>query len=400
MSTHPTFGDYIRKERNRMDMGLREAARVIGISASYLSRLEAGDFPPPSGEVLHKIARAYCTDIKVIFDLASNRGHEFMAADPSTTPVLQEFYRLAHDRTPEEQERMLGGAIDALKLPEAQKKILMDELRAALSRTHRKDLPRRALDSDGLFAFDIAPRILSRIQIRSLAFAVLKKVFGSEIPIPVPIETVIRKFDENILLIVHNEIEAGRLRDGSPSILGLSRWSLDGRRRELVIHEDLYETDCLATRRRAHFTMAHELFHCIEHLPLVQRRCPELSLARKANFISLSPQLLNQPWFKKKRRPRRLFTNEDWREWQANQFAAELLMPAACVTEAFQGLFGVPRIVAGKDNINELSDSTARHVDIDLFGEDTSLVDLFDVNPQPMAIRLITLGLVGEEENP
>ena len=71
---------------------------------------------------------------------------------------------------------------------------------------HGKDLPRRSRDDDGLFAFDIAPRILSRAQIRNKAHSVLCKVFGDEIPIPVPIETVIRKFDRDIVLIVHDRV--------------------------------------------------------------------------------------------------------------------------------------------------------------------------------------------------
>jgi hypothetical protein len=307
---------------------------------------------------------------------------------------LQAFYRLAYDQSPEMQEKMLEGAIGALDLPEEQRKKLMDQLRAALSRAHGSDLPRRASGDDGLFAFDIAPRFLSLLRIRAIAQTVLRNVFSEEVPIPVPIETIIRKFDQNILLIVHDEIECSRLRDGSPAVLGLSRWSRDGQRRELLIHSDLFEANDRASRRRASFTMAHEFAHCIEHLPLVQQRHCNGALARKVASVSLAPQLLNQPWFNRKRGPRKLLTREDWREWQANQFAAELLMPAESVVAAFEELFGVPKLVAHDCPVEQLADEAARASATDDLGNETTLVERFDMNPQSVAIRLMCLGLI------
>ena len=317
-----------------------------------------------------------------------------MAADTGVAAAVQAFYRVAHDQPPDMQEAMLKGALDALKMPEAQKAEILSQLRAMLSRAHGKDLPRRAQDKDGLFAFDIAPRFLSRARIAAIAAAVLRKVFGSEIPIPVPLETVIRKLDRDILLVVHDEIEGGRLRDGSPAVLGLSRWSRDGRRRELVIHEELFEAEDSATRRRANFTIAHELFHCIEHLPLVQARNPEVALARKIGYVTLAPTLTGKRWYDRAQGARKLSTREDWREWQANTFASELLMPGDSVRAAFQELFGVERIVSDGDSLSRFADETARTVAPDDFDGQTSLIDRFDVNPQAMGIRLMSLGLV------
>ncbi len=397
MPDNTTFGDYIREERSRADLGLREAARLMGISASYLSRLEAGDFPPPSGTVLLRLAQVYRSDIKNLMDQAKTREHEMMAADSGVAPIVQAFYRLAHDQSPEMQKKMLDGAIAALDLTDDQKEKLRDQLRAALSRSGGPALPRRASGDDGLFAFDIAPRVLYRRDVQQLARLVLRKVFGAEIPIPVPLETVIRKFDRDIVLIVHDEIEGGRFRDGSPAVLGLSRWSRDGRRRELVIHADLFEAEDDAGRRRANFTIAHELFHCLEHLPLVQQRHPAVAMARQVAFVTLAPDMMRQPWFKRKRERRKLHTREDWREWQANEFAAELLMPAESVREAFEELFGLPRLVDEHGHLEEFADNTARTTAIDDFGGVTSLCKRYDVNPQAMAIRLIALGLVSSE---
>ncbi len=392
MGEHTTFGDLIRQERVRADLGLREAARRLGISASYLSRLEAGEFRPPSGALLLRISHLYGSDIKKLMDLASDRAAEVMAADTTVAPAVQAFYRLAHDQPPEIQELMLSRALEVLDMPEHQKKQILNQVRAMLSRSRGWDLPRSAAGDDGLLAIDIAPRFLCRETIRSLANVVLHSVCGVDIPVPIPLETVIHRWDRNITLVVHDEIEGGRLRDGSPAVLGLSRWSRDGRRRELVVHEELFEAKDTATRRRANFTIAHELFHCVEHLPLVQARHPDAALARSPAFVSLAPELAGTQWFRRARQPKKLSTREDWREWQANTFAAELLMPADVVKEAFKELFGLPQLVAEGVGLGEFADAAARASTG--LGETKSLVDRFDVNPQAMAIRLMALDLV------
>lgn len=151
MNEPTTFGDYIREERSRNDLGLREAARALGISASYLSRLEAGVFRPPSGSKLLRIAQVYGSDIKRMMDLAKNREAEVMAADSDVAPAVQAFYRIAHDQPPERQEAMIRGALNALDMPEAQKQQILNQLRAMLSRAHGNDLPRLARGDDGLW---------------------------------------------------------------------------------------------------------------------------------------------------------------------------------------------------------------------------------------------------------
>src|SRR4051794_8446736 len=113
MKESTTFGNYLRSLRDKANLGLREASRQLDISSSYLSRLEAGEYPPPSGEKLHRIAKLYKADIEEMMRLAKGRAHEMMAADADVAPAVQAFYRLAQDQTPEMQEQMLKGAIEA-----------------------------------------------------------------------------------------------------------------------------------------------------------------------------------------------------------------------------------------------------------------------------------------------
>ncbi len=394
MGTYTTFGDFIRTERTKAGKGLREAAKEMSISPSYLSRLEAGDFPPPSPEVLRKMAALYQSNWFSLLERAKERASEAMAADAGAAPVLQAFYRAAKDQTPEVQEQMFKLALDATQLPNAQKQEFLNHLRQLLARANSRDLPRRANGDDGLYAMDIAPRFLSRVRVKEMALAVLAKVFGSEIPLPVPLDRIVSECNQEIMLIGRDDIEPSRLRDGSPSVLGLSRWSRDGKRRELVVHQDLLDADDKPGRRRANFTIAHELFHCIEHLPLVQARCPDVTMARSVAFVSVAPVILRKPWYEKEHRKRTLVTNEDWREWQANQFAAELLMPEEAVREAIKQSLGDELFVAPDGDPRKFADEIARMPCEDEFGNVICLSDRFDVNAQPMAIRLLSLGLV------
>jgi len=94
---------------------------------------------------------------------------------------------------------------------------------------------------------------------------------------------------------------------------------------------------------------------------------------------------------------RRLFTNEDWREWQANTFAAALLMPEWAVKEEFSRHVGSDHLPGfGGTGIREIALEIAGTEDFDGRGHDTSLAELFTVSRQAMAIRLIDLDLIRE----
>jgi len=50
------FGRIVRSLREKHGIGLRELAKAIKISPTYLSKIERGDFPPPKSDVILKIA--------------------------------------------------------------------------------------------------------------------------------------------------------------------------------------------------------------------------------------------------------------------------------------------------------------------------------------------------------
>ncbi|MBM3586691.1 MAG: helix-turn-helix transcriptional regulator [Alphaproteobacteria bacterium] len=50
------FGAFIRRERESKEIGLREMAKIIGVSPTYLSKVERDEFPPPAEDKVRSIA--------------------------------------------------------------------------------------------------------------------------------------------------------------------------------------------------------------------------------------------------------------------------------------------------------------------------------------------------------
>lgn len=51
-----TFGDLVRREREARELGLREMAKMIRVSPTYLSKIERNEFDPPAEERVRAIA--------------------------------------------------------------------------------------------------------------------------------------------------------------------------------------------------------------------------------------------------------------------------------------------------------------------------------------------------------
>jgi len=51
------FGAFIRREREAREIGLREMAKKIGVSPTYLSKIERDEFPPPVEDKVKAIAK-------------------------------------------------------------------------------------------------------------------------------------------------------------------------------------------------------------------------------------------------------------------------------------------------------------------------------------------------------
>src|SRR5687768_8689396 len=64
------FGAFIRREREAREIGLREMAKKIGVSPTYLSKVERDEFTPPTEEKVRAIARIIECDPDELLALA------------------------------------------------------------------------------------------------------------------------------------------------------------------------------------------------------------------------------------------------------------------------------------------------------------------------------------------
>ena len=58
VSGREKFGAFIRREREAKEDGLREMAKKIGVSPTYLSKVERDEFPPPAEDKVGRSPRS------------------------------------------------------------------------------------------------------------------------------------------------------------------------------------------------------------------------------------------------------------------------------------------------------------------------------------------------------
>ena len=92
-----TFGKKLRDLRVNSDIGLRELARLINKSPGYLSDVEHDHVPPPSEDVIVKIAAALGADKKDLLAIAKKMDPEisnYVAQEPEAA----DFLRMAREK--------------------------------------------------------------------------------------------------------------------------------------------------------------------------------------------------------------------------------------------------------------------------------------------------------------
>jgi transcriptional regulator with XRE-family HTH domain len=92
-----TFGKKLRDFRIHADVGLRELARLINKSPGYLSDVEQDHVPPPSEDVLLKIAAALNVDKKELLNSAQKMDPE-ISRYVAREPEIADFLRMAREK--------------------------------------------------------------------------------------------------------------------------------------------------------------------------------------------------------------------------------------------------------------------------------------------------------------
>jgi transcriptional regulator with XRE-family HTH domain len=92
-----TFGKKLRDLRIHADVGLRELARLIEKSPGYISDVEQDHVPPPSEDVILKIAAALNVDKKELLALAQKMDPE-ISRYVAREPEVADFLRMAQEK--------------------------------------------------------------------------------------------------------------------------------------------------------------------------------------------------------------------------------------------------------------------------------------------------------------
>ncbi len=107
------FGATVRREREKLEIGLREMAKKIGVSPTYLSKIERDEFPPPAEDKVKAIAEILDLDVDELLALAGKVSSELTEIIRRHPREMASFLRAANGLTAEEMERLARRAQNA-----------------------------------------------------------------------------------------------------------------------------------------------------------------------------------------------------------------------------------------------------------------------------------------------
>jgi HTH-type transcriptional regulator, competence development regulator len=106
MAGRKNFGALVRREREAKEIGLREMAKKIGVSPTYLSKVERDEFPPPAEDKVRKIAEIIGYDPDELLALAGRVASELTDIIRQRPREMADFLRAARGLTADDIARL------------------------------------------------------------------------------------------------------------------------------------------------------------------------------------------------------------------------------------------------------------------------------------------------------
>src|SRR5439155_13291503 len=100
------FGEFVRREREANEIGLREMAKMIGVSPTYLSKVERDEFPPPAEDKVRKIAGIIGRDADELLALAGRVASDLTEIIRQRPREMADFLRAARGLNAEDMARL------------------------------------------------------------------------------------------------------------------------------------------------------------------------------------------------------------------------------------------------------------------------------------------------------
>lgn len=102
-----TFGSFVRGHREEKGLGLREMAGMIGVSPTYLSKVERDQFDPPAEDKVIAIAEVLSVDRDELLALAGKVATDVTDAVKRRPKQLSAFLRTTQDMSDDELDKLM-----------------------------------------------------------------------------------------------------------------------------------------------------------------------------------------------------------------------------------------------------------------------------------------------------
>jgi transcriptional regulator with XRE-family HTH domain len=100
------FGAFIRARREAKEIGLREMARMIGVSPTYVSKVERDEYPPPAEDKIRLIAEVIDCDVDELLAKAGKVASDLSDIIKRNPVEVAALLRTASGLSPDELARL------------------------------------------------------------------------------------------------------------------------------------------------------------------------------------------------------------------------------------------------------------------------------------------------------
>jgi transcriptional regulator with XRE-family HTH domain len=104
------FGAFVRRQREAREIGLREMAKMVGVSPTYLSKVERDEFPPPAEDRVKAIAKIIERDADELLARAGRVSSDLSEIIKQHPVVLADLLRTAKGMTARNVARLVREA--------------------------------------------------------------------------------------------------------------------------------------------------------------------------------------------------------------------------------------------------------------------------------------------------
>lgn len=103
---HEEFGQFIRDSRENLKITLRQLARDVGASPTYISQIEQGNFAPPSEDKIRLLAKHLKLDLDQLLAMANKIPSDLKPIFTEQPKPVADFLRTAQGLSEEDWEKL------------------------------------------------------------------------------------------------------------------------------------------------------------------------------------------------------------------------------------------------------------------------------------------------------